>query len=406
MKLIPCRLAGAALVAAVLASVLPGCGSPSDPPTSPYDAVVIVAGATRNTPAPVFNEHTAQVTSDVIASGGSVDVVRVSGTPTIVPREELNLRALGGTAAGNAAVLRRNLDQIEEVMAAGPTADHADYVESILVAADQVHSLGANDPVLLVIGSGMSDRGVADLTGPGMLGADGAEVVAAAASTGQLPANDRLDGITVLLSGTGWTAEPQEPLTDTQRATVTQILADVLTAMGAAVQVDPGPRSGDPVATEFVVDTVSVPPVGNGQGEDSPSDGPICEPQEIVYDQQSDVRFLPDATQFVDQARAAAAMDELVGWLLADPTRRATLRGTTADDGSPSAQLREFSLLRAQVVADYLVAAGVSPDRLTVEGVGIDFPEYIRPDRDAAGGLLPGPAALNRSVRVTLTTSC
>jgi outer membrane protein OmpA-like peptidoglycan-associated protein len=64
-----------------------------------------------------------------------------------------------------------------------------------------------------------------------------------------------------------------------------------------------------------------------------------------------------------------------------------------------------LSQQRADHVRDELVALGASPNQISTSGVGSNFPEYVRPDRDAAGAQLPGPATFNRSVRITLTNS-
>jgi hypothetical protein len=50
-----------------------------------------------------------------------------------------------------------------------------------------------------------------------------------------------------------------------------------------------------------------------------------------------------------------------------------------------------------------LQALGASRSQITIEGVGSDFPQFV-PDRSASGALLAGPATLNRSVRITLTS--
>ena len=44
---------------------------------------------------------------------------------------------------------------------------------------------------------------------------------------------------------------------------------------------------------------------------------------------------------------------------------------------------------------------GAHRDQISCMGVGSDFPQF-QPDRSAAGVLLAAPAALNRSVRITL----
>jgi outer membrane protein OmpA-like peptidoglycan-associated protein len=364
------------------------------------DAVVIAAAATANTPSPRLSAQVRAVLGAAMSAGTSVSVVRVQGAPTVLGPDELPLRELGGTSAGNAAIVRGNLALVEQAIAAPPQTDGADYVSALTTAADKARGLGARRPLIVLIGSGLADTGALDLTAPGMLGADPAEVVEA---LGDVADPDRLAGVDVVLSGIGWTAPPQEPLSDLQRTAVRTLWTEVLTAMGARVFVDPEPFTHAAVATRRTVEPV-VLPVATPPAVATPA--PVCEPREVVFDQTSSVSFVPDGTAFVDAVAAQTALADLAGLMIADHHVTASVRGTTADAGSPEGQ-RRLGLQRAQLVVDVLVRSGVPAERFTqVVGVGADFPEYVRPDRDARGVLLPGPAALNRSVRIALTYQC
>ena len=52
---------------------------------------------------------------------------------------------------------------------------------------------------------------------------------------------------------------------------------------------------------------------------------------------------------------------------------------------------------------DAMIALGASARQISVTGAGSDFPPFV-PDRSAAGTLRAGPATLNRSVRITLSS--
>jgi outer membrane protein OmpA-like peptidoglycan-associated protein len=123
----------------------------------------------------------------------------------------------------------------------------------------------------------------------------------------------------------------------------------------------------------------------------------------IVFTQESPVGFKPNRTSFTDPAAAAKALTPIARWLAADPSRHARLEGTTADVGPMTGQMR-LSSLRADRVRGELIALGASPAQISTKGVGSDFPQFT-PDRDAAGTLLAASAALNRSVRITLSHS-
>ena len=119
-----------------------------------------------------------------------------------------------------------------------------------------------------------------------------------------------------------------------------------------------------------------------------------------MFTGESPVRFEPNSTTFVDPAAAVQALTPLAKWLAAGPSRRTSLVGTTADVGPMGGQVA-LSKQRADQVRDELVALGALPGQISCTGVGSDFPQF-KPDRNAAGTLLAGPATLNRSVRLTL----
>lgn len=398
-------IAATAAGLALLTPALVGCtGTPTPPEPVTIgdvvltpDAVVLVAGATQNVPAPRLDGRVGDLIGWALSTDVPVEVVLVSAAPEPLDTDDLALLELGGTTSGNARVVERNLERIEERLSYGPSNDGADYLEALVTAYDVAISRDAVAPTLVVVGSGLSDTGAMDLTAPGMLGADGAEVTDQLLGSGAIRA-DRLEGATVVLSGFGWTTPPQDPLRDDLRLVVASQYAAVAEGMGAVALIDPAPRTGHSVPTPHTVRPVAI-------GSTPPATDP-CVPAEIVFDNQSAVSFVARTTTFVDPPGAHQALSDVADWLLTNPGARAEIRGTTADDGSEPEVLREFGRLRAQVVADYLVGRGVDPTALSVQGVGSNFPEYVRPDRDALGNLLPGPATLNRSVRIRLTATC
>ena len=402
------RSALIAVTAVVVLLLTAACGSgsasgPAKTPT-PYDAAVLVAGATRNTPVPTLSDTVRKDLIAIMLAGHPVDVVQVSGEPQVLNPDDLGLETISGgtgTAAGNQAITEDNLNAISQVIASAPNADGASYFEALMMAADKAAARGATSPYLVLIGSGLDDQGGLSFIPAGMLGADAAEVVSQLRAAGTLANPERLRGTTVVLSGFGYTAQDQAALTDVQRASEIRIWVACLEAVGAAVIVDPDPRTGPSVETDHTVIPVPVP--------DAVVVTPTatCTTEEYVFDGQSEVTFVANESVFVDPVAARSALDPLAAWLTAEPGRSAVIRGTTANDGSPASDLVATGSARAQGVADYVVSLGVNPAQLTVVGVGSDFPEYVMPDRDpTTGALLAGPAVLNRSVRIALTDPC
>jgi outer membrane protein OmpA-like peptidoglycan-associated protein len=349
---------------------------------------VLIVGAHRDAPVPSLDPPvTCQLTA-AIRAGKLVRIVVASGQPQLITPQLANVR--GGTLAEqNSPRVQHDVQRVAAaIAAAGPDAPGVDDLAALAIAADEVRSLGAADADLVLVDSGLDDRGALDFTVPGLVAATPAEVAGQLRAAGNLP---DLRGMTVTLVGIGYIAAPQPPLSGKWRSNVTQIWVSTLRAAGARVEVIPQPGQGPSVSTGEPVRLVPVPAI------------PPVRPRPhttMVFTGASPVRFQPDTTAFADQADAIRALSPIARWLAADHSRHAWLEGTTADVGPLSGQ-RALSVRRADHVRDVLVSLGATAAQVTTTGVGSDFPQFTR-DHDAAGTLLAGPATLNRSVRITL----
>jgi outer membrane protein OmpA-like peptidoglycan-associated protein len=356
------------------------CGSPQ--------SMELIIGAHRNAPRPWLDPALVCQVAAAIRAGKPVQIVAASGQPRLI---SLRLESVvGGTIAQqNSPRAQQDVQRVQAAIAATrPDSPGVDDLEAISTAADAARSAGQPHAELVLIDSGLDDRGALAFTVPGLLAAAPAEVVQQLKASGNLP---DLGGFTVLLVGIGYTAPPQAPLSAKWRSSVTQIWAAVMTAAGANVEIIPQPGQGPSVQTEEPVRPVPLPPTRQVKPNT---------PGLIVLNGESGVRFKPDITVFADPAAAARALTPIAKWLAVVPSRHAWLEGTTADVGPMPGQV-ELSRLRANRVRDELIALGASSSQITTSGVGSNFPQFI-PDRDAAGTLLAGPATLNRSVRITL----
>lgn len=370
-------------------SDLAGMSTTAAPHCGDAQGMELIIGAHRNAPQPSLDpDLVCQVTATIRAEK-LVQIVTASGQPHLVT---LQLESVtGGTLAQqNSPRVQQDVQRVQAAIAAArPDSPGVDDLEAISVAADAARSAGYPRAELVLIDSGLDDRGALDFTVPGMLGATPAEVVQQLNASGNLP---HLRGFTVLLVGLGYTASPQAPLSAKWRDSVTQIWVAVVTAAGAKVEIIPQPAQGPSVRTAQPVKPVPVPSTQPVQPDPKVP---------VVLNGESAVRFEPNTTVLADPAAAAAALTPIARWLAADPSRHASLEGTTADVGPISGQI-ELSILRADRVRDELIALGASPTQISTTGVGSNFPQFI-PDRDASGVLLAGPATLNRSVRITLS---
>ncbi len=359
------------------------CGQPQ--------GVVLIIGAHRNAPVPWLGRRVVCQVTAAIRAGKPVLLVVASGQPQLLTPQLLTVT--GGTLAQqDSPRVEQDVQRIQAaITAARPDSPGVDDLAALAVAADAARSAGIPHAELVLLDSGLDDRGALDFTVPGMVAATPSDVASQLNASSNLP---DLRGVTVLLVGIGYTAPPQAPLPVKWRTNVTQIWTTVVMSAAARVEIVPQPAQGASVHTTQPVKLISVPP-------DRPVKPVTRVP--IVFTGESAVRFEPDRTAFADPAAAVHALTPIARWLAAGPSRHARLVGTTADVGSMAGQVA-LSKRRADQVRDELAALGASPAQISATGVGSSFPQFT-PDRDSSGILLAGPATLNRSVRITLTFS-
>jgi outer membrane protein OmpA-like peptidoglycan-associated protein len=361
-----------------------GCG--------PSPGVVLILGAHRAAPMTALDQPVTCLLTATINAGKPVLIVVAAGQPELITPKLASVHG-GSLAQQNSPWAQQDFQHLQAVIAGiRPDSPGVDDLAALSVAADAARSAGIPHADLIVLDSGLDDRGALDFTVPGMVAATPSEAVGELARSGNVP---DLDGFRVLLVGLGYTAPPQPPLPARWRANVTQIWTRLVTSARAKVRMIPQPPTRDvSVTTSMPVKLIPVP-----------ADPPVrpADRTTIVFTQESAVRFLPDSSAFADRTTAAKALAPIARWLAANRSRHAWLVGTTADVNSLADQIR-LSILRAGHVRDVLMAQGALAAQISTRGVGSDFPQFI-PDRNSTGILLAGPATLNRSVRITLGSS-
>jgi OmpA-OmpF porin, OOP family len=355
------------------------------------DGVMLVIGAHRDVPAPSLSPsqdpRVACLVTAAIMDKKPVWIVVADGQPKVI---RLTLvHGTGSLAQQDSPWVSQDLQWVEAAIAdARPDSAGADDLAALAVAADAARAAGAPHAWLVLLDSGLDDRGTLDFTVPGVLAAAPSEIVRQLRGDGELPS---LRGFTVVLAGLGYTSPPQVLPSVKWRDNVTAIWVAVTAAAGARVEVIPVPGQGPSVRTGEPVTQIPVP----AERPVTPVTG-----RTFVLNGESAARFRPNSIAFADPTAAARALARFASWLAADPARHAWLVGTTADAGPMAGQVR-LSVRRADRVRTELVALGASFAQISVKGVGSDFPQF-RPDRSPSGSLLAGPATLNRSVRITL----
>ena len=404
-----------AAIALVTLPFLSGCGSADETRTfcetgrgqsaesTASQHVVIVVGNVANAPSP---QLPASVTEDLQArllDNARVDIVSTAGSGYLCTSENLGIKPAGNPDEVNEAARKNRAAEavklIQRELETAPRSDGADLYSALQLAGNQLMGVGAEKRLLVVLSSGVNDRGSLDYTVAGAVGADVDDTLAALEGAGPLPS---LAGTEVVAVGLGFTAAPQEEFRPIDRQQITDTYQAIFeTSDAATVTIDPRPINGESVnALGKSVNPVEVEELTR---QALPEEA--CSPHTEVFTQASAVRFQPRSATFVDEPAARAALEPVVTWLGEDRARTVTISGTTARWGSKEGQI-EQGRQRAQAVAELLTGAGVDASQIAkVEGLGSYFPEY-QSDLDASGRQIPAAASLNRSIRLTLQKSC
>ena len=396
-----------ALLTAPLLFGLSSCSTDSQAQTSvplSTDGVVIITNSRANVPVPTLSSGNQQLIRQALEQGLPIRIVSADGTPELVQIPQPKVQ--GKNEYARAASLDKALKLVSVAITALPNADEANAYGAFAVARDTASSLALKQPTLICISCGIDTAGPLTMTMDGAIRASATDYLDYLKATGQLVTfgESGFEKVQVILSSTGATADPQEPLSPADKQALTVIWRDVLQAGDAEVVIDPYPLSGESVQTEFPVTPVQIP-------EPPPMPTlptrPVCEPQMISFDGASAARFVEDVAQWLDEGAARDALRPLAQWLIEGGGRTARIQGTTAgvNSGDPN-EGKDLSLQRAAAARDMLIELGVSPDQiLSVEGLGPDYPGRV-PDRDEYGNPIPSERTKNRKVIITLLETC
>jgi outer membrane protein OmpA-like peptidoglycan-associated protein len=357
-------------------------------PTGPVPSgLAIAVGARANSAKPVWpTELDPEVTAIINATeeripNQGVTLVRVDGAPSI------GCVMTFDASANNPAARKRNSDQFlaavrSRMAELAAAAAEANPLEALSTAS---HAAGPGGTVVL-IDSGLQTAAPLDFRKPGLLEADIDSVVTAMAKTKDLP---DLRHQKVILAGIGYTAPPQAPLDESQRAHLIELWQRLATAAGASPVVVVTKPATTPSATGLPkVSLAPVPPPGElnlGCNTQStlPDDGPVG--------------FQPDRTDFADAAAARAALADFATWLARNPTAEGVVTGSTAHYGTDAGK-GGLSQARADRVRSLLIDLGARPNQVTAVGMGWGpFPTKTAP---------PDPISDPRNRRVVIQLIC
>jgi OOP family OmpA-OmpF porin len=383
-------LLGGTILAAAFLSACGGdddgaTAAPSGCPTS-NASVALAVGARSNVPQAQFPPVTLPSLRTAADNGKAISIIRIDGKPKVLSLPAFTTDAGNDRARGQA--LDTYIEKYVGPALAGPgdNSVHAQAGEAnVLSALDLAASSVEKGGRIIMVDSGLQTTAPLDFRNPGQFSAEPSQVVDFLKQQGLLP---DLTGKNVLLSGFGYTAQPQAPLNQKWRDNVISQWTAIVQAGGGCVEVDRRPNTAGVLANKPPVTPVTPPATVSfaGCGDTALTDA-------------DRVGFVTGTDKFTDPAGARTTLGRLAA-KLKNGSQHVTLIGSTSSEGGDEIN-NPLSTKRADRVRAELVSLGISPDRITAKGVGAHL-EGRADDRAADGSLLPGPAALNRKVVVRL----
>ncbi|GAA1775261.1 hypothetical protein GCM10009681_53550 [Luedemannella helvata] len=345
------------------------CPQPVHPP------LVIAVGVRANSPAPTLPTEVRQLVADTTNGCGKITVVRVDGRPTVS----------GSATFTTAAQTEQNFEMdkrsfaegvVRMLNAARAQAPQADILGALSIAA----GAAGDDGTVVLIDSGVQTTRPIDFRKNKLPEKKPKVIADALKREGLLP---NLKGRTVVLSGLGYTAEPQAALDDRSRAFVVDLWRAIVVRAGAGEPlVLAEPNTADAATRSPEVGIVTFPVHGIQL---------TCNAESELPDDK-EVGFKPDEAEFRDPVAARAVLKKFADYLKTVPTATVEIRGYVAHYGTG-----DLSQRRADRVKQELVSLG-APNPISAIGKGWG-PE---PHPTAPGN--PRFDQLNR--KVTIAISC
>jgi OmpA-OmpF porin, OOP family len=373
--------------------LLSACGSPSRPIPSHVPGtclthkaapLAVAIGARSNVPDESGSLPPVVTSLLMSAATGKrpISLIRIDGQPKIFTPPTFT------TDAQNAPARQQDLNDYlnaeispilhKQIRAQVPQAD-------VLTALDLAASATAPDGNIVVVDSGLSTTGPLNYTQPGLLMAPPSDVVKFLRQKNLLP---QLSGRHVLLSGFGYTADPQPRLNQAQRNSVINQWVAIIKAGGGCVSVDQAPNTASDLPGLPSVAIVTPPPTPTFSNCGT-----------IALEDAGSVGFFVGSSKFRDPSAAAATLHNLAD-KLKQGSEHIILIGSTSSEGSDQMN-NSLSQSRAKAVETVLVSMGISMSRITIHGEGSHWPGRVN-DQGPGGVLLPGPAEQDREVIVQL----
>ena len=321
--------------------------------SSDYDGLIIITGNTANSPAPNLDFSSgdlSDILSGVFYGDGTTTIISAAGNNPIIntsrnytPKKNLN-------ASNNN--LKKLSKEINSAIKQSPSESGANYFGAILKASNEIKSKQLKHPIIVIVGSGYSDRGVLNFATDDVLGRYSRDGSAIDLVRGDKSVKeDMLSGATIKWFNAGVVSEPQSKISDHYQALTRDIYAEIFEYLGASSEIlgDTGTSDFSSVDTKYTVGQVYVERLKRGD----------------VFNVNEDVgKFKTDSNILIDRDEVKEKLRSFATQFDNSSNLRLKVTGYIAIC-APGSTLGEE---RASVIRDILVELGVSGSKIDVYG--------------------------------------
>ena len=391
----------------MLASVLTGCGGnargnggtgetgENNITSEDTVSVSVVVGAHSN--ANIISVNAEVIEEQVYQCAytyGTVSLIRADGKPEEFLKANIPEPSTDGLSDRKLESIAE--DYRDEILATFNTDGEAKYPEvdtldAIRLASNTLQTIGNGDKYLVVADTGLSTAGYLNFCENDLFNTPTDEIINALSEEKAIP---DLEGVNVVWLYAGQVAEPQERLSEVQKAKLIEIWTAVLEESGVASEnIDFRPDSASNTAYS------GLPEVSVVNADERKTD--ITPLETVVLDPES-VSFVGDEAIFVDREQAEQAISSVAHILIQHPDNKVYVVGCTASSTGREGFCQSLSENRAQAVVQVLKEYGVPKDQMVAIGVGDYAPWHVE-DLDENGKQIEEYAKQNRCVVVVDT---
>ena len=320
---------------------------------SDYDGLIIITGNTANSPEPNLDFSSGElntILSGVFYGDGTTTIISAAGnnpiintTQSFTPKKNLN-------ASNNN--LKKLSKEINVAIKQSPSESGANYFGAILKAGNEIKSKGLKRPIIVIVGSGYSDRGVLNFASDDVLGRYSNSYDAVGLVGGDKSVKeDMLSGATIKWFNAGVVSDPQSKISDHYQALTREIYAELFEYLGASSEIlgDTGTSNFSSVDTKYTVGQVYVERLRRGD----------------TFNVNEDVgKFVPDSNELINREEVKDRLRSFAMQFDNSDNLKLKVTGYIAIC-TPGSNLGE---IRASTIRDLLVELGVSYDKIDVYG--------------------------------------